>query len=407
MDNIINNEVKTSKKRIVGAAMVVALLALLAPLSAKTASPNQIRAPLYSDFDLQRLSDLSKTYGYYNGQRLNIERIQKDFPALAAEATKAQMKFDLVFKYSYENIEKMLREMLGDKWDEYQIQMQEKAEKVLSDFSISAEQAVAFIKQVALRAKGDIESPVLETLLTYNPEFQKNPAKEFLRGFTHTFRTKHHPKAKGVDFQIQYPKSWLAKEGKRPNVIQLFTSENGRGLDSIGLMVKDFPQPANSDEELTDLFSAESLREMLPDKASFISAKPVVLDRQKGVMLIIEQVGQRLDITMKVRSLQFITIYNNKMIFVQCGVVTTDENANSLNERFKKMEPLFKLVGNSFVIQSQYYDGSSSELQASVNDGDIVSRESDISERRKTISKKARWVYLPSFSRKGGAPFLW
>lgn len=292
--------------------LIIALLVYPTFLSAQSASPDPYRAPLYED--------LSRTYGFCSGQRISIERIQKEFPDLAPQVIKAQMEFDLVFKSSYENIEKTLREILGNNWGNYKVQMQKQLEKLLGALHISRVQAEAFVQEVSLRASGQIESPVLETLLTYNPEFQKNPEKEFLRGFTETYRTKSHPKAKGVDFQIQYPKSWKAKEGKRPNVIQLITSENGRGFDSLVLMVKDIPLPAGykiTDEELSDLFTPSSLKETLPEGTLFISAKPIVLDRRKGGMLIFDQVRQRVDITMKMRSLHFITIYDNKMIFVQ------------------------------------------------------------------------------------------
>jgi hypothetical protein len=166
-----------------------------------------------------------------------------------------------------------------------------------------------------------MESPVLEIFLTYNPNFQKNPAEEFLYGFTRSYRTKDHAKAKGIDFQIQYPVSWHAKEGQRPNVIQILTSENGRGLDSIVLIVKDIPLPqaySITEKELDDLFSERSLKETLPEGASFISAKPVILDGRKSGMLVFEQMQQRVDSTVKMRGLQFMTTYKNKMILVQC-----------------------------------------------------------------------------------------
>lgn len=158
-----------------------------------------VTSPLYID--------LSRAYGYYNGQKLSLERIQREFPALAAEAKKAHMEFDLVFKSSYENIERELHNPLGEKWNEYKNRLRNQLTHTLTSTALSKEQAVTFVKEVTGRAKGQMESPVLETFLTYNPNFQKNPAEEFLYGFTRTYRTKDHAKAKGIDFQIQYPVS--------------------------------------------------------------------------------------------------------------------------------------------------------------------------------------------------------
>jgi hypothetical protein len=93
---------------------------------------------------------------------------------------------------------------------------------------------------------------------------------------------------------------------------------------------------------------------MLPEGASFLSAKPITLDRREGGMLVFEQMQQRVDSTVKMRGLQFMTTYENKMILVQCLTGTVIGSLTDLDERFRKIEPLFKLIGNSFVLQSQY-----------------------------------------------------
>ncbi len=300
-------------------------------------------------------SDLGRAYGYYTGQKFSIERIKQLYPALAGEAAKAQARFDVVFKASYDNIGKELKAGLGPRWDAYEKQLSDQLTTSLASLDQAA--AENFIREVGLRAKGQIESPVLETLLTYNPEFQNDPAKEFLSGFTQIYRTKDHPKAKGVDFQIQYPRSWRAKEGLRPNVIQLITSQNGRGFENTALMVKDIDLPRGyvvTEEELDDFFSPEEMRDMVPEEATFISAKPVVIDRHKGGMIVWEQIAQRVDRKVYTRNVQFVTLYKNKMLFLQCMVGSVSDDPASLRATFEKYEPLFKLIANSFVIQDQY-----------------------------------------------------
>jgi hypothetical protein len=301
--------------------------------------------------------ELSRAYGYYNGQKLSVQRVINQFPALASSASLAQMEFDLLFKSSYKNIEKELRGLLQQHWLAYKKNMTRELTKSLGSPSISQAQADTFIQALHLRAKGKIESPILETLLSYNPEFHNNPSKEFLRGFKSTFRTIGHPKAKGVDFQVEYPKSWRAKEGKRPNVIQLFRSKNGRGFESILLMVKDIPLPPGykiSNQELDEFFSPQALREMVPNGASFISGQSIILDNQKGGMMVFKQTMQRLSTEVSFKIMQFTTIYQNKIIFIQCSVTTKEANQSALSKRFKQLKPLFMLVANSFVLQSQY-----------------------------------------------------
>jgi hypothetical protein len=328
---------------------ILPFLVIIVALTSQPVWAQKVKSPVYVD--------LSQTYGYYRGQKLSVERIQKEFPNLSARASHAQMAFDLVFQSSYENIENELRKLLRQQWPTYKKQMHQKLTSTLGSTSISVTQADSFIRTVRLRAEGQIEPPILETLLAYNPEFQNNPAKELLRGFENTFRSKGHSKAKGVDFQIDYPKSWRVKEGKRPNIIKLFTSKNGHGLVSVILSVKNIPLPLGyelTDQEVDEIFSPQGLRETVPDGASFISAQPIILDNQKGGMVIFDQTLQRVDKKISFRSLQFLTIYRNKMIAIQCMVTTKTSNNSDLNKQFSRLEPLFRLMANSFVIQSQY-----------------------------------------------------
>lgn len=109
--------------------------------------------------------------------KFSLERIQSEFPALVAEARKAQMEFDLTFKSSYESIERELRKLFGEKWNEYTNRLRDQITQTLTSTAISKEQAAAFVKEATGRAKGPMESPVLETFLTYNPNFRKIPQK--------------------------------------------------------------------------------------------------------------------------------------------------------------------------------------------------------------------------------------
>jgi hypothetical protein len=100
------------------------LLALCSLFVGKAMPQEHVSSPLYID--------LSRAYGYYNGQKLSLERIQREFPALAAEAKKAQMEFDLAFKSSYESIERELRNLFGEKWNEYKNRLRDQITQTLT-----------------------------------------------------------------------------------------------------------------------------------------------------------------------------------------------------------------------------------------------------------------------------------
>lgn len=300
-------------------------------------------------------TDLSRTYGYINGQRFKLNRIKKEFPDLSIYAQRAELAFQAAFGTAERSINFALKEMLAEKYSEYVSTMNTQLGTLLSSQPLNRELGADFIAEVESRANGTIESPVLETLLTY--QFKERPADEVASGYSRVFRTKGHPKAKGVDFQIRYPASWKPAEGERPNIIQKFVSENGRGLESILLAVKDIPLPAGykpTKRELDEFFSDKELRGLAPAGARVISAKPIMLDGQKGGMVIFDQTGQRLETTFTMRNLSFVTARGNKMIFVSCLVSPPTGKEAQLQERFTRIESLFKWVANSFVLQEQY-----------------------------------------------------
>lgn len=126
-------------------------------------SESQIRPPLQEN--------LSKAYGFCAGQQFSLERIKREFLALMANAIRAEKEFALVLGAACKNIENTLEKMLGNQWHEYRSTMNRQVQQHLSSMSMTQEQAAVFIQKVLRRAKGEIDSPILETLLSYHPSF--------------------------------------------------------------------------------------------------------------------------------------------------------------------------------------------------------------------------------------------
>lgn len=308
------------------------------------------------DFKLPSNPDpkiLSQAYGYLKGQQFTLSRIKKEYPSLELEVTKCELEFSLAFKKASENITNQLKELFGSEFDNYESEMMTQLKSLLSQQKITEDLAINFIEEVKQRAKGNIESPVLQPLLTY--QFIDNPSKEFSSGFTTTYSTKGHTKSKNVEINAKFPNSWNQQEGDRPNVIQKFVSENGKGQEIILFMVKDLGLPTDykvTEEELSEFFVESKLKQMIPDGSEFISAKKITLDKQIGGQIIFKTTAERLDFTITMQAIHFITIYDGKMVFLQCMV--SAEQGENLNDRFNLFLPLFRQVANSLVLMDQY-----------------------------------------------------
>lgn len=323
--------------------LFIVFVFLVLAANTQTVLAQTIKAPLYED--------LGKTLGFIMGQRFSLNIIKTEFPNLALQAQVAESEFESSFGNAEENIKCALQEILKEEFPEFLEGLEKQINDLVPSLQFNQEVATKFIAEVGLRARGGMPSPVLETLLTY--QFIDWPMEEFTLGYNRIFRTKNHPKAKDVDFQIRYPISWRPEEGERPNIIQKFTSENGRGLEMFLLMVKNIPFPI-TEQDLDDFFVESLLKEMIPEGGKFISAKPIVLDKHKGAMIVYEDTVQQLDITITTRNLMFISIYNRKMISIQCFVSALPGEESELQERFNRFEPLFKMIANTFIIQEQY-----------------------------------------------------
>ncbi|WP_131826460.1 hypothetical protein, partial [Rodentibacter trehalosifermentans] len=65
----------------------------------------------------------------------------------------------------------------------------------------------------------------------------------------YTYTSNTH-KSKGLKLSLTLPNSWKGKDGKRPNVVQIFMDNEGKGLSSLTLLVRD------NNKELAELLRA-------------------------------------------------------------------------------------------------------------------------------------------------------
>jgi hypothetical protein len=214
--------------------------------------------------------------------------------------------------------------------------------------------AAGFINDVEKRALGNgLSTPILETLLFF--QFEEKPELEFMQGFTQTFKTKGHPKAKGSDWQIKVPISWKVIEADRPNIIKKFISDYGSGEESIMIMTQDLELPKDykvSKEEINELFSEKEVIKMTPKGAKFISFNKVTIDNYSGGVMEVElkQTNEDDKSVISIRMVQYMFIANGKMYLLQ-GTVNDDKD---LASKMKKFTPLFKMVAKSIVENEQY-----------------------------------------------------
>lgn len=305
-----------------------------------------------------RLKQLSQAYGFVLGQQVSLELIEKKFPDLAKDVKDAWFAFNsTALGESVKGVEEELSRELGGTWPGYKKVMTAQLDSLIGGQELTRQQAVAFLQEVRQRAKGEVPESILAALLSAHPRFSENPALELSNGWKQTFRTKGHPKAKGVDFSISFPFSWSKQEGNRPNIIQFFRSGMGHGPAACDLMVKDIPLSAGyrpTEDELKEFFQPNELKGMVPDGGTFIDAKSIVLEGAPAGMLVSDHTTRRLDFKFRVRATQFITIQGESMIFIQFMVAKMPASKESLDELQQKYLPTYRTIVNTFVLNDKY-----------------------------------------------------
>ena len=300
---------------------------------------------------------MSRTYGYYIGQTYTLDNIKKKYPNLQNEIFLIKNDFDLKYLKSIKDIEQFFTKNMSKKqWSDLQKMVKDGIKKQLNT-NISYEESLEAIQVVKARIKGDIESPVIETLLMFNPNYQKNPIEELNDKFIQTYNSKDNPKAKGVDFSVKVPKSWKSQEANRPNIVRKFTSNNGyiiedTFIENIMILVYDLPIEVKklTSQDVTDVCNDIPENSILREcKATTLENLPVVVQRLKLNM-------KRLENSMNMEVVQYNVFYKNKMIIIQGQVGTMNEKISekTLLERFEKFKPVFNYVANSLMISNLY-----------------------------------------------------
>ncbi len=302
--------------------------------------------------------DMGRTYGYYVGQTYALDSIEKKYPNLKNDVFLVKNEFDLKYLKSLKEIEKNFsKHMTKKQWDEFKANTKKKIIEQLNYDYISQQDALNFIQEVKTRATGNIESPVIETLLMFNQTYQKNPISELSDNFFQKYNSKDNPKAKGVNFTVKAPRSWKSEEANRPNIVRKFGSNNGyivddKFMENIMIGVYDLPIQVNSltQQDITDICNDIPENSILREcKKAELENLPVVIQRIKMNM-------SRLENSITIEVIQYNIYFKNKLIMIQGQVGTMNDKVSekTLLERFEKFKPVFSYVANSLVINDLY-----------------------------------------------------
>ena len=297
----------------------------------------------------------SMVYGYFTGIETTLTNISELNPNFRNEVNHLNLLLTTNFGQSKKNAIKYLNGI--DNWEDTMKPKMDSLKQLINTnilFSTNEETA-KYLKELERNLKGNIPSPMLENVLSF--QYENQPSKEFSNGYTYTFNSKGHKKSKNTELILTIPKSWSSKEGKQPNVIQLFTSDCGNGSSSISILTHEMPYTKEELGNLTfeeidkfyreDIFTEEYAKNFIEGK--FISYKPMNIAGRAGFLVVYEVITEKMGMKIKMRNNSYIFHDVTYLHFVNCGIGTPTLEEN-LDEKSIRINPLFFMIVNSIVV---------------------------------------------------------
>jgi len=186
----------------------------------------------------------------------------------------------------------------------------------------------------------------------------QNQVAEFAKGQKLSWSSKNHAKSKGINMKISYPATWTAAEGTRPNIVQKFTSNRGKGMDMVMLLTRTLPAPYDREltaEEKNEILAKDVAVDMLPEGSKLLSHKLTKIDGETCAMIEFSTVGERAGVKIAQKALFFIIPRPGTLLFIQClSGADASKGMEELDTRFESVKMLYVLIASSCVFVDKW-----------------------------------------------------
>lgn len=294
---------------------------------------------------------IARAYGFVWAQDRSLDRVAAQFPELQRDVELTRLEFSARFPRMKEKLEQTLRgAMPAPEWKSFEAKMSERI--TAQDRPVSQVEAQQFLQLVRERAKGDIDATVLGYMLAV--QYETNPSAEMANGFKQPYQTKGAGKAKGVQVNMQLPRSWLAAEGNRPNIVQKWVSENGTGGETVMLLINDTDGPDPTKADIAAFLKDGGANDIVPEGGKLLSSRAVTIERQPGYLVEFDLDQERAGLALTTRMAMYLVFYRGKAIGLQCTAGAPIEKRAAVAKAFDRVRPLCQQVANSIVFPQKY-----------------------------------------------------
>lgn len=188
--------------------------------------------------------------------------------------------------------------------------------------------------------------------LTYSSVYSQDKISEWINGARTRYKTDGTGKSLGLKLSIDYPKAWTEEDGKRPHILRKFTGIGDQPKNAMFLVQVTSLKPDEQEEILAGISNPYNFKQSLPSEAIFISGDKCKIDGLNGAYYTykMSRSNDLITVYMKTKSYNF--VYKDKWIII--GFTASASSESDADNFFSKINPLFVLIANSFVLYNQW-----------------------------------------------------
>lgn len=293
-----------------------------------------------------KFNDIAKSYFYLLGQSTSIQFYSDQYPD-NKEIALIRMNESSYFDLARDRMRAFLLSQIGE--SEF-LKEENKLKEVLSGRYQNVILDIDSLKSDIngrLNQMKSIPEDYKKIILSF--KYQNNLNRLISDNYYYIFQSKNHSKAKGIDFNIKVPILFDAGEGARPNVIQNFKGYFGGKFISFNILTQyavGIGRPTK--DEVLELISSGEYKSMLIPNAKNVRVSHIALEAFHGMKIRFNLEVQRLDLTVKSETIQYILFLQDKMLLFTYGV----ENSNDFDEA--SFSAYITSIMNTLIINSNY-----------------------------------------------------
>lgn len=297
-------------------------------------------------------------YAFAYGQETSVEAARQQHPSLSRDLEAARLRFESRFRPSLVTIDSVLVS-LDSAWQTQWTDAKSQLDEHLASQPISAIDAERFISTIDARTLGMADQSFMQTLLIYHPRYMLRPVEELMDGFSQLYESDGTGKSSGVRMRLSFPASWSGRDGDRPHVVHVFTSEAGRGLASFVIQVRPIGFPVGNflnDREIEEIIDDPSFGRELMSGGTFseLCSSSTSLDGLPARAVYFRGTIETTVVPVEQIAVLYLTVVGDSLLLLMGAVGDRVRDDSLLVQQFGRFADVFGLIAGSLVVEDRW-----------------------------------------------------